>query len=165
MEAPNNNISVLFVCLGNICRSPMAQGAMADAARKAGLDIRVDSVGTAAYHIGHTPDPRAIATARANGVDIGGLFGRQLTAQDFTDFTHIFALDGANMAGIKARAPRHSTARIAMLLDAVEGKEGTSVPDPYYGDEEGFVACWDLVNEAAIALIERFKRDGVDAEF
>ena len=143
----------------------MAEGALRHAAAKAGLDIRVDSAGTAGYHIGENPDSRAIAVARSQGVDISALIGRQLSASDFHDFTHVFALDAANMAGINARAPRHGTAHVAMLLDAIEGQEGKAVPDPYYGDESDFETCWATVSEAADALVARFLDQGVDARF
>lgn len=153
---------ILFVCLGNICRSPMAEGAMREAARKANLDIEVDSVGTAPYHVGEHPDPRAIKTAERHDIDISQAVGRQLAESDFHDFTHIFALDKANMAGIRARAPRHGTAQIAMLLDAVEGRAGESIPDPYYGDEAGFEECWQTISTACDALVAAFVKDGAD---
>ena len=130
---------------------------MRAAAQKAGLDIHIDSVGTAAYHIGEPPDPRAIATARSHGVDISGLRGRQLSDKDFAAFTHIIALDKANMAGIKARAPRHGDFQLMLLLDALEGREGEPVPDPYYGDDGGFEECWQMINEAVDALIARLQ--------
>lgn len=131
---------------------------MRAAAQKAGLDIHIDSVGTAAYHIGEPPDPRAIATARSHGVDISGLRGRQLSDKDFAAFTHIIALDKANMAGIKARAPRNTDATIALLLDLVEGREGEPVADPYYGDEYNFEQCWQTIQIGIAALIEELQR-------
>ncbi len=157
--------AILFVCLGNICRSPMAEGMLRDAAARACLDIIVDSVGTADYHVNDPPDPRAIATARAHGVDISGALGRRLADEDFHTFTHIFALDKANMAGIKARAPRHATASLSLVLDAVAGSRGESVDDPYYGDEAGFEECWQSLRPAIDAMVVEFANKGVDARF
>ncbi|MEM6475230.1 MAG: low molecular weight protein-tyrosine-phosphatase [Pseudomonadota bacterium] len=147
--------AVLFVCLGNICRSPMAEGAFREAAESAGLSCTVDSAGTAAYHVGNAPDRRAIATARAHGVDIAHLAARQIAIEDFTAFTHIIALDNANLEGIKAHAPRNTTAQISMMMDAVEGRAGEQVKDPYYGDEEGFEVTWADVSVAAQAWVEK----------
>ncbi|MGB7418844.1 MAG: low molecular weight protein-tyrosine-phosphatase [Erythrobacter sp.] len=160
-----SQVGVLFVCLGNICRSPMAQGAFLAAANEAGLHAKAASAGTASYHIGDPPDPRAILTAQSHGVDIAKLVGRQLTAADFQDFTHIFALDRANMEGIRARQPRHGTARVALLMDAVEGHAGEAVPDPYHGDLADFEAAWAQIDEAVRALVHRFQKDGADADF
>lgn len=138
---------------------------MREAARKANLDVGVGSVGTAAYHVGEHPDQRAINTASQHDVDISDAVGRQLAERDFLEATHIFALDKANLAGIRARAPRHGTAHIAMLMDAVEGREGESIPDPYYGDEAGFEECWQTISTACDALVAAFIRDGVEARF
>jgi protein-tyrosine phosphatase len=166
MTQPSPDIpAVLFVCLGNICRSPMAEGAFRAAAREAGLEVRVDSVGTAAYHLGEAPDKRAIAVARAHGIDIGGLLGRQIHRDDFYTFTHIFGLDRANLQGIKAHAPRDGTARISLLLDAVDGRAGQSIEDPYYGQDEDFQRAWDEIGSAVRVLVDRFTREGADASF
>ncbi|MEE4200067.1 low molecular weight protein-tyrosine-phosphatase [Erythrobacter sp.] len=150
-------MSVLFVCLGNICRSPMAEGALRAATAKAGLTIDIDSAGTADYHIGQPPDRRAIATAARHGVDIWDLRGRQLSEGDFDRFTHIFAMDKANLAGIKARAPRESRGRIALLCDVFEGRDGEAVPDPYHGDEAAFEAVWKTVDEAAQTIVKQLR--------
>lgn len=127
---------------------------MREAARKAGLELRVDSVGTAAYHIGEHPDPRAIATAATHGVDISGALGRQLSDSDFDDFTHIFAMDKGNLAGIKARKPRHTSAKVSLLLDVLKPGQGTAVADPYYGDEAGFEECWQTISTAVDVLVK-----------
>ncbi|MEM7779955.1 MAG: low molecular weight protein-tyrosine-phosphatase [Pseudomonadota bacterium] len=156
-QATKPQTFVLFVCLGNICRSPMAEGALRAAAKEAGLDITVDSVGTAAYHIGERPDPRAIATAASHSVDISGARGRQLSRADFDRFTYIFAMDASNLAGIEARAPNHATAEIGLLLDLVDGRQGEPVQDPYYGDDSGFEQCWQTIGEAIDVLVERLK--------
>ncbi len=149
--------SVLFVCLGNICRSPMAEGAMRVAAREVGLEIHIDSAGTGAWHVGNPPDSRAIATARAKGVDISGLRARQADPDDFARFTHIFALDSQNLADLRRLAPGGAAAELALLLDMVPGREGQAVADPYYGADDGFEETWRDVSSAAQALIARLK--------
>jgi protein-tyrosine phosphatase len=156
----DHKISVLFVCLGNICRSPMAEGAFRAAAQRSGLDCAVDSAGTASYHVGHQPDPRAIAIARVHGVEIGGQSARQIDRDDFFRFSHIIALDRANLEGLRSRTPRGSTAKIAMLLDAVDGRRGQPVADPYYGDEADFEAAWQVINQGVEALVARFLKQG-----
>ncbi|MEO0871486.1 MAG: low molecular weight protein-tyrosine-phosphatase [Pseudomonadota bacterium] len=151
----DQTLSVLFVCLGNICRSPMAEGAFRKAAEDAGLQCVVESVGTASYHIGDAPDPRAIATASAHGVDISGAVGRQLDAEDFERFDHIIAMDTANHAGIIGRAPRKARGKVSMLMDAVPGREGEAVADPYYGDESDFEKAWDEIAMATRKLVDK----------
>jgi protein-tyrosine phosphatase len=153
----DHRLSVLFVCLGNICRSPMAEGAFRAAAYGSGLDCTVDSAGTAAYHLGDAPDPRAIAIARAHGIEIGGQYARQIDAKDFHRFNHIIAMDSANLEGIKARSPRDGTARISLLFDAVEGREGFAVPDPYHGTQEDFANTWAMINEGVAALVAQLR--------
>lgn len=139
----------------------MAEGAFRAAAMRHGLECDVDSAGTASYHIGHPPDPRAIAAARANGVEIGHQLARQLAHDDFYRFTHIFAMDQANLAGIRAQAPRDGTAKVALLNDSLPGRQGIPVADPYYGDEALFARVWNEIAEATEALAARFVRDGV----
>lgn len=150
--------AVLFVCLGNICRSPLAEGAFRAAAAAAGLEVTVDSAGTADYHVGEPPDPRAIRTARRHGVEIGSYRGRQATTQDFEMFTHVFALDHSNMATLARIAPPAPKAELGLLLDLVEGREGQAVADPWYGDEAGFEVTWAEVDAAARALVARLAR-------
>ena len=145
--------AVLFVCLGNICRSPLAEGAFRSAAEAAGLAVTIDSAGTADYHVGEAPDPRAIRTAQRHGVDIGNYRGRQVRAQDFHDFTHIFALDHSNLANLERIAPSGHDAHLGLLLDLVTGREGQAVADPWYGDEAGFEVTWDEVSAAAQTLV------------
>ena len=153
----DNKVSVLFVCLGNICRSPMAEGAFRNAAGKAGLNCIVDSAGTAAYHLGEAPDPRAFTAARKNGVDLSGALGRQIATHDFDRFDHIIAMDTANIAGIKARAPKDALKKVSLLMDAVPGRKGEAVEDPYYGDETNFAEAWDQIDMACRHLVEKLK--------
>lgn len=150
--------ALLFVCLGNICRSPLAEGAMRVAAQEAGLDLHIDSAGTGAWHVGNPPDSRAIAIARDRGVDISGLQARQVDVADFTRFTHIFALDGQNLADLQRLAPGDATAALSLLLDTIPGREGQAVADPYYGDDSGFSVTWSDVSAAAEVLATRFSR-------
>ncbi|MEP2736718.1 MAG: low molecular weight protein-tyrosine-phosphatase [Erythrobacter sp.] len=149
--------SILMVCLGNICRSPLAEGAFRAAANAHGLDLTVDSCGTAAFHIGNAPDPRSIAVASQNGVDISALQARQLCEADFTEFTHIFAMDHENLANIKAVRPAGSTAEIALLMDNVSDREGEAIADPYYGGDDGFADTWEDVTAAAEAFFANLK--------
>ncbi|VVT07582.1 low molecular weight protein-tyrosine-phosphatase [Erythrobacter sp. EC-HK427] len=149
--------SVLFVCLGNICRSPMAEGAMRAAAEAARLELTVDSAGTAAYHVGEPPDPRAVACAAAHGVDISRLRGRQAILDDFYDFDHIFALDGQNLANLRRIMPDDATATLGLLLDVIPGQEGKPVPDPYYDGEDAFDYTWRLVSAAADAIVVKLQ--------
>lgn len=150
--------AVLFVCLGNICRSPMAEGALRAEAQKAGLDIDVDSAGTGRWHIGGPPDGRAQRIARRHGADISGYRGRQVTPQDFMRFTHIVALDRQNLAALKKMRPPGSKAELKLLLDYVPGRSGQAVADPYYGDEDAFEAAWHDVSEGARALVRLFAK-------
>lgn len=144
--------AVLFVCLGNICRSPLAEGAFRQAAAQARLTVQIDSAGTGAWHTGEAPDPRAIRTAQRNGVDISGLRARQIRADDFFTFTHIFALDQDNLANIRHMAPQGHPAHVGLLLDVIDGRAGEAVADPYYGDESAFHVTWTDVTAAAQAL-------------
>lgn len=151
----HHHIGVLFVCLGNICRSPMAEGVFRAIAARKGLACDVDSAGTASFHLGSAPDSRAIAVASAHGVTIGNRLARQIERDDYFRFHHIVALDRANLEAIRTRAPRDATARLSMLLDAVEGRAGEPVPDPYYGTDEDFVRVWGVINQGVEALVAR----------
>ncbi|RVT89365.1 low molecular weight protein-tyrosine-phosphatase [Sphingomonas crocodyli] len=147
--------AVLFVCLGNICRSPLAEAAFRARAEAAGLDVTIDSAGTGDWHVGRPPDRRAQAIARANGIDISGYRGRQVAPDDFRRFSHIFALDAQNLTDLARVAPADGTAQVSLLLDLVPGMEGESVADPYFGDDDGFEVTWDEVDRAAKALLDR----------
>lgn len=144
--------SVLFVCLGNICRSPLAEGALRAEAARIGLELIVDSAGTGNWHAGEPPDERAQRTALRNGVDISALRARQVRPADFRRFTHVIALDHENLANLRRLAPAEATAELSLLLDHVPGREGQAVADPWFGDEAGFDVTWAEVTAAARTL-------------
>ena len=149
--------SVLFVCLGNICRSPLAEGALRAEARRIGLDLIVDSAGTGDWHAGEPPDERAQRTALRTGVDISGLRARQVKPADFRRFTHVIALDHDNLSNLRKLAPADAVAELSLLLDHVEGRAGQAVADPWFGDEAGFDVTWAEVTAAAKALAARLR--------
>lgn len=144
---------ILFVCLGNICRSPLAEAAFRKVAESAGLDVEVDSAGTADYHVGEPPDRRSIAEAARHGIEIGHYRGRQLVVEDFHRFDWILGMDASNMADIARLDPGTGRARLAMLLDLVPGREGADLADPWYGGEDNFRDTWDDVSAGAAALV------------
>lgn len=150
--------SVLFVCLGNICRSPLAEAALRAEAERAGVELVVDSAGTGDWHVGSPPDRRAQAVALRHGIDISGYRGRQVTAADFRRFTHVFALDAENLKNLRRVRPSDGTAELRLLMDLVPGREGSGVTDPYFGDDAGFDVTWDDVTRAARAIVERLRR-------
>ena len=140
---------ILFVCLGNICRSPLAEAAFRAEAERIGLDAEVDSAGTGGWHAGAPPDRRAIAAARRNGIDIAHLRARKVSRADFDRFDHIVALDEENLADLEALRPPGSRARLSLTLDHVPGRAGQAVADPYYGGDGHFDVTWRDVSEAA----------------
>lgn len=148
--------AILFVCLGNICRSPMAEAAFRQEADRADLDMRIDSAGTGDWHVGKPPDPRAQAETLRHGIDISAYRARQVSQEDFCRFTHILALDHTNLGDLRTIAPQDGIARISLLLDHVEGMAGKSVADPYFGDAQDFAETWAQVSRAARALAELF---------
>lgn len=154
MNSERRTLSVLMVCLGNICRSPLAEAALREAAQRAGIDMHIDSAGTGDWHIGHPPDPRAIAVAqRLGGLDIEKLRARQVSAQDFERFDHIIAMDEANLRDLHMMRPPNSMASLSLLLDYLPGHEGKSVADPYYGEAADFETTWAQVSAASEAFL------------
>ncbi len=152
--------SVLFVCLGNICRSPLAEGVLRDEAARAGIDIEVDSAGTGDWHVGHAPDKRAQAVAAKNGLDIGGLRARQVGPEDFHAFDHVVAMDSMNLADLEAMRPADANATLGRLLDYAPELGVGDVPDPYQGGPEGFDETYRLVTAGVAGLIATLKEEG-----
>ena len=147
--------ALLFVCLGNICRSPLAEAAFRLEAGLAGVSVEADSAGTGDWHVGNPPDLRAQAVALRHGVDISGYQARQVQPADFERFDWILALDLDNLSALKRLAPTAPRARLSLLLDMVPGREGEPVADPYFGNDAGFDVTWRDVSDAARALVAR----------
>ena len=147
-------MKVLMVCLGNICRSPMAEGLLRHKVNELGLDVSTDSAGTAGYHVGERPDQRAIAAMQRQGVDISDLRARQFVAEDFERFDLIFAMDQNNHADMLSLASSEDDMdKLRLILD-MNGSEGKSVPDPYFGGDEGFNDVHQMLDSACNALID-----------
>lgn len=148
-------VRVLFVCMGNICRSPTAQGVFRHLVAQAGLSerIEVDSAGTHAYHIGEPPDPRAQQTARRHGVDLSGLRARRVRAEDFKRFDYVLAMDVENYRSLQEICPPGYEARLHLLMDFAPSCTEREVPDPYYGGPSGFDRVFELIEQACEGLL------------
>lgn len=145
--------SVLFVCLGNICRSPTAQAAFERKAKLAGLDVVIDSAGTSHWHIGGRPDPRSLEHGEARGLSFDGQAARQVGRGDFAQFDYILAMDSDNLSVLRGIAPKTYSGHLGLFLDFAEGPKERSVPDPYYGGADGFDEVIDLIEAASDGLI------------
>lgn len=154
-------VKVLFVCTGNICRSPTAEGVFRRLVKQAGLEHRIhaDSAGTHGYHVGEPPDSRSQRAARARGVDLSGLRARQVTLGDFATFDCILAMDRGHLAQLRRMAPATSAATVALFLDYAPGATTREVPDPYYGGADGFTEVLDLCEAGAAGLLEAIRRE------
>lgn len=153
-------IRVLFVCLGNICRSPTAEGVFRKLVVEEGWAerIEIDSAGTHAYHVGAAPDARAQAAARRRGVDLSALRGRQALAQDFERFDYVLAMDRENLENLLAICPTGLEHKLQLFMEFASGREEDEVPDPYYGGPGGFDRVLDMVEAAARGLLEDIRR-------
>lgn len=146
--------SVLFVCMGNICRSPLAEGIFRHQLQQSGLidDFHLDSAGTGGWHVGDPPDPRSVAVARSHGVDISIQTARQIVTADFGRFDLILAMDRSNEATLRARAPATSRHRIHLFLDHTLGNRA-DIPDPYYDAQDGFETVYQMLEKGCAALL------------
>lgn len=152
--------SILFVCLGNICRSPLAEGVMRHKLKLSGLDhqVRLDSCGTGAWHVGNQPDRRSMQVAASHGVAMDDLRARKVRRQDFYSFDLILAMDHSNLDDLHAIQPADGQAEVALYLDYCELASDLGVdevPDPYYGGADGFERVYDMIDRASDYLIER----------
>lgn len=146
--------AILFVCLGNICRSPTAEGVFAHKAKSLGLNFKIDSAGTAGYHDGAAPDKRSQDVATARGYNLSRLKCRKVTEQDFLEFDYILGMDEANVRDLKRKCPEEHHSKIQLFLSYANA-EFNEVPDPYYGGKRGFELVLDLIEEASDGLLKR----------
>lgn len=149
-------MKILFVCLGNICRSPMAEGVMKNLVQQHQLDWYIDSAGTESYHIGQQPDNRAVKTCLKYGIDISDQRARKLSKQDFETFDLIYVLADEVMHEIKRSHANPPPGKLKLLLDEVFPGEHRSVPDPWYGKEEGFDPVFHMIRDACEAVVKRY---------
>jgi protein-tyrosine phosphatase len=153
-------VKVLFVCMGNICRSPTAHGVFRELVQREGLAelIEIDSAGTHAYHVGNRPDKRALATAQNRGIDLSDLRARQVDAEDFAHYDFVVAMDQENYISLSRQCPEHLIERIHLFMDFAPQMRTREVPDPYYGGPQGFERVFDLVEAASEGLLEQIRQ-------
>ena len=158
------SVGVLFVCLGNICRSPSSQGVFINRLQIAGLpiDIQVDSAGTGSYHIGQPPDHRAILAAAERGVDISWCRARQVDRMDFERYDYVIAMDRYNYEDLSKIAPSDYSGQLRLFMEFAPKWNKSEVPDPYYGSDGGFERVLDMLEDACEGLIEDIKRRFID---
>ena len=152
-------VKVLFVCMGNICRSPTAHGVFQQLVTKAGLDgsINVESAGTIGYHVGEHPDSRAMAMAKSRGVDISNLVARKVTTEDYQQQSFILAMDYDNLRNMQVECPEHLQDKIELLLSYHSDETLNEVPDPYYGGSDGFKNVYQMVELACSNLLDHIR--------
>jgi protein-tyrosine phosphatase len=154
-------MKILMVCLGNICRSPLAEGILREKLIKNNLDIIVDSAGTSGLHAGEHPDSRMSATAKSFGLNIDGIKSRKFDVQDFDTFDIIYAMDSSNYSNILALArTTKDKSKVHLILNELYPNKNMAVPDPYYGSEQGFIDVYNLLNEATDKIIIKLIANG-----
>lgn len=148
---------ILMVCMGNICRSPLAEGILAS--KLSSEHFIIDSAGTVNYHLGKNPDPRSIAIAKANGIDISQQQARLFDARDFDEFDYIYVMDGSNYKSVIELAPdAESKLKVKMILNELFENENVDVPDPYYGLQNGFPIIYEMLDEVCDIIAENMKK-------
>ncbi len=151
-------MKVLMVCLGNICRSPLAEGILEKKINENGLDVSVDSAATSDYHVGDKPDPRSISKAAEYGIDITAQRGRQIQKSDFQEFDRIFVMDTSNYSNTVALTNKiEEIDKVEMILNLITPSSNQSVPDPYFGGEDGFENAYRLLDAACDVIIKQLK--------
>jgi len=155
----SHKVSVIFVCLGNICRSPTAHGVFRKIVKDAGLEkeILIDSAGTAAWHVGKHADERSIRTAQGRGIEMMDLRARKVTLEDVSDFDYVLVMDESNYDDVKDISLNEDKHKIKMFLDFSKDYSETEVPDPYSGGQEGFNHVFDMITSASNGLLEDIK--------
>ena len=152
-------VRILFVCMGNICRSPMVEGVFRHHVKQAGLDerIAIDSAGTHDYHIGEPPDPRAQRAAGRRGYDLSRLRGRQVSRADFGEFDYLLAMDRMNLRVLERLCPSQHGHKLKLFMEFSNDAAPGEVPDPYYGGEQGFERVLDMAEDASQGLLEHLR--------
>lgn len=149
---------ILFVCMGNICRSPTAEGVFRHRAQLAGLDVQIDSAGTHAYHVGEPPDPRSTEFAAQRGIDLSTQRARKVADSDYAEFDHILAMDKDNLARLVAACPAQHQHKLGLFMQYASKSDSEIVPDPYYGGPRGFDQVLDYIEDASDGLIATLRR-------
>lgn len=153
-------MKILMVCLGNICRSPLAEGILKDKVEKEGLNVIVDSAGTSGHHSGENPDPRMRATAKKFGINIDRLKARKFCVQDFEDFDLIYTMDSENYRNVLSLSRNDiDKKKVMLILNEIHPDKNAPVPDPYFGGEKGFIEVYHLLDQATDKIIEKLKKD------
>lgn len=151
-------MKILMVCLGNICRSPMAEGVLQHKAAERGIDLDIDSSGTSGWHAGEGPDRRAVAAMRQFGIDISMQRSRQFRTNDFEEFDHILVMDESNYQDVRSMSSNEShLSKVKMILNYSHPGQNLPVPDPYYGGDRGFEEVYHLLNEACDAFLDQME--------
>ncbi len=150
-------MKILMVCLGNICRSPLAEGILRTKVEEKNLPWQIDSAGTGAWHVGDLPDPRSIAVARSRGIDLTDQRARQFKKQDFTDFDLIFVMDSSNYQDVMRMAENDTQRdKVKLIMNEAEPGKNIAVPDPYRNDD-GFVNVFEMLEQAAEKITENYE--------
>jgi len=159
-----NKVKILFVCMGNICRSPTAHGVFRQLVEQEQLTekVEIDSAGTHAYHVGNPPDSRAQKTAQGRGINLSDLRARQAVADDFNTFDYVIAMDQDNYHSLMSICPADQEQRVHLFMDLAPQMRTREVPDPYYGGPAGFEQVFDLVDVAAKGLLDDIRRKYLD---